>query len=128
MLPTKKWADAHSLTTKEKAAKYISATNGTMVWIVGPTSIILLMVHTLELDIAYITIFSSDFYQGFLGCDLLCGHNKALGMAIIITAQSGLTCCYLLASKGELHYSCPDEATIAYHSDNGLLPHPASPT
>ena len=31
MLLTKKWVDAHDLTVKEKVAKYISGTNGTVV-------------------------------------------------------------------------------------------------
>ena len=48
----KKWADAHGLTTKEKVAKYILGANGTAVKIVGATSMTLLLVPTLELDMA----------------------------------------------------------------------------
>ena len=58
----KKWADAHGLTMKEKVAKYISGANGTAVKIVGTTSMTLLLVPTLELDVANITICSGNFY------------------------------------------------------------------
>ena len=51
-LLTKKWADAHGLTIKEKAVEYISGTNGTVVKIVGTTSMTLLLVPTFELDVA----------------------------------------------------------------------------
>ena len=51
-LLTKKWADAHGLTVKEKAAKYISGANGTVVKIIGMTSMTLLLVPTLEIDVA----------------------------------------------------------------------------
>ena len=40
-LLTKKWADAHGLPVKEKAAEYISGTNGTAVKIIGTTSMTL---------------------------------------------------------------------------------------
>ena len=79
----KKWADTHGLTVKEKVADYISGANGTVVKIVGMTSMILLLVPTLEIDVANVAICSGDFYQGLLGCDLLCGHNEALGTATI---------------------------------------------
>ena len=36
---------------------------------------------TLELDVANVAICLGNFYQGLLGCDLLCGHNEALGAA-----------------------------------------------
>ena len=67
----------------EKAAKYISGTNGTLVKIVGTTSMTLLLAMTLELDISNITFCLGNFYQGLLGCDLLCRHNEALGMVTI---------------------------------------------
>ena len=79
----KKWADAHGLTIKEKAAEYISGTNGTAFKIVGMTSITLLLAPTLEIDMANITICSGNFYKGLLGCDLLCRHNEALSTATI---------------------------------------------
>ena len=79
----KKWADGDDLTMKEKAAKYISGTNGMAVKIVRMTSRILLLAPTLELDVANVAICLGDFYQGVLGCDLLCGHNEALGTANI---------------------------------------------
>ena len=60
-LLTKKWADAHGLTMKEKVAKYISGTNGTVVKIVGTTSMTLLLAPTLELDVANVAVCSS-FY------------------------------------------------------------------
>ena len=44
----------------------------------------LLLVPTLELDVANVAVCSGNFYQGLLGCDLLCGHNKAIGAATII--------------------------------------------
>ena len=40
-LLTKKWADAHRLPIKEKAAEYISGANGTMVKIIGMDSMTL---------------------------------------------------------------------------------------
>ena len=83
MLLMKKWADGHSLTVKEKVAEYISGTNGTSIKIVGITSVTLLLVPTLELDMANVAICLGNFYQGFLGCDLLCGYNEALGLATI---------------------------------------------
>ena len=82
-LLTKKWADAHGLTMKEKVAEYISGTNGTMVKIVGTTSMTLLLAPTLEIDVANVAVCLGDFYQGLLGYDLLCGHNEALGAATI---------------------------------------------
>ena len=61
-LLTKKWADAHSLTVKEKAAEYISDANGIAVKIVGTTSTTLLLVPTLELDMANIAVCLGNFY------------------------------------------------------------------
>ena len=78
-----KWADAHGPTMKEKAAEYISGTNGTAVKIVGTTSMTLLLVPTLEIDVANVTVCLGNFYQGLLGCNLLCKHNEALGAATI---------------------------------------------
>ena len=80
----KNWVDAHALAIKEKAAKYILGANGMSIKIVGTTSMTLLLAPTLELDVANVTICSSNFYQGLLGCDLLCEHNEMLGMATII--------------------------------------------
>ena len=82
-LLTKKWVDAHGLPMREKAAEYISGTNGTAVKIIGTTSMTLLLAPTLEVDVSNVAVCSGDFYQGLLGCDLLCGHNKALGAATI---------------------------------------------
>ena len=79
----KKWVDAHGLTMKEKGAKYISDANGTSVRIVGMISMTLLLVPTLELDVPNVTVCLGDFYQGLLGCNLLCWHNEALGAATI---------------------------------------------
>ena len=79
----KKWADADGLTMEEKAAEYISGANGTAVKIVGTTSMTLSLAPTLELDVANIAIHSGNLYQGLLRCDLLCGHNEALGAATI---------------------------------------------
>ena len=79
----KKWADAHGLPVREKVAEYISGTNGTVVKIVGTTSMTLLPAPTLEIDVLNFAIFSGNFYQGLLGCNLLCGHNKVLGAATI---------------------------------------------
>ena len=58
----KKWVDAHSLAVKEKAAEYISGTNCTSVKIVGMTSMTLLLVPMLELDVSNIAICLGDFY------------------------------------------------------------------
>ena len=79
----KKWADAHGLTMKEKVAEYILGTNGTAVKIVGTTSMTLLLAPTLEIDVSNVAVCLGNFYQGLLGCDLLCGHNEALGTATI---------------------------------------------
>ena len=79
----KKWADTHGLTIKEKVAEYISGANGTSVKSMGTASMTLLLVPTLELYMANVAICSGDFYQGLLGCNLLCGHNEVLGLAII---------------------------------------------
>ena len=58
----KKWADAHGLTIKEKVAKYISVTNVTLVRIVGIASMTLLLVPTLELDVACIAVCLGEVY------------------------------------------------------------------
>ena len=58
----KKWADAHGLTVKEKAAEYILGANGTVVKIVGTTSMTLLPVPTLELDVANVAVCLGNFY------------------------------------------------------------------
>ena len=79
----KKWMDAHGLTEKEKVAEYISGANGTVVKIVGTTSMTLLLAPTLEIDMANVAICSGNFYQGLLRQDLLYGHNEALGAATI---------------------------------------------
>ena len=76
-LLTKKWADGHGLTMKEKVAEYISGTNSTVVKIVGMTSMTLLLAPTLEIDMANVVICLGNFYQGLLGCDLLFGYNEA---------------------------------------------------
>ena len=52
----KNWVDAHGLTMKEKAAEYILGANSTSIRIVGMTSMTLLLVPTLELDMANIAI------------------------------------------------------------------------
>ena len=82
-LLTKKWADAHGLPVRERAAEYILGANGTTVKIVGTTSMTLLVVPTLEIDVSNVAVYSGNFYQGLLGCDLLCGHNEALGTTTI---------------------------------------------
>ena len=82
-LPIKKWVDAHGLDIKEKVVEYILGANGTCIKIVGITSMTLLLVPPLELDVSNVLICSGDFYQGLLGCALLCGHYEALGMATI---------------------------------------------
>ena len=79
----KKWADTYGLTMKEKVAKYILGANGTSIKIVVTTGMTLLLGPTLDPDIANTVICEGDFYQGLLGCDLLCGYNKALGAATI---------------------------------------------
>ena len=64
-------------------AEYISGANRTVVKIVGMTSMTLLLVPTLEIDVANVAVCSGDFYQGLLRYDLLCRHNEALGAATI---------------------------------------------
>ena len=82
-LLTKNWVDTHGLTMKEKAADYISGANSTSVRIVGMTSITLLLMPTVELEVAVIVVCSGNFYQGLLGCNLLCGNNKTPSAATI---------------------------------------------
>ena len=82
-LLTKKWADAHGLTMKEKVAKYILGTSSTVVKIVGTTSMTLLLVPILEIDVANFALCLGNFYQWLLGCDLICRYNKVLGTATI---------------------------------------------
>ena len=79
----KKWVDAHGLAVKEKVAKYILGANRTSVKIAGMTRISLLLVPTPELNVSNVAISSGKFYLSFLGCDLLRGHNEALGVAAI---------------------------------------------
>ena len=64
-------------------AKYISGANGTSIKIVGMTSMTILLVPTLELDVCNVYNCLGDFYQGFLGCDLLYRYNEVLGTATI---------------------------------------------
>ena len=71
------------MTMKEKVTKYISGANGTVVKIVGMTSMTLLLAPSLELDMANITICLGNFYQVLLRCDLLCGHNESLSTVTI---------------------------------------------
>ena len=47
MLLTKKWADLHGLTMKEKVSNYILGTNEESVQILGMTSMSILLVSTL---------------------------------------------------------------------------------
>ena len=68
---------------KEKAAEYISGANGTIVKIVGMISMTLLLAPTLEIDVSNIAVCLGNFYQALLRCDLLCGHNEALGATTI---------------------------------------------
>ena len=82
-LLTKKWADAHGLPVREKVAEYILDANGTVVKIIGTTSMTLLLAPTLEIDVSNVAICSGNFYQGLLRCDLLCRHNEVLGAATI---------------------------------------------
>ena len=79
----KKWIDAHGLAIKEKVAEYISGTNGASINIVGTTSMTLLLVPTLELDVSNVAVCSGNFYPSLLGCDLLCRHNEVLYLATI---------------------------------------------
>ena len=77
-LLTKKWVDPHGLTIKEKAAEYISGANGTVVNIIGTTSMTLLLVPTLEIDVANVAICSGNFYQGCLDMICFAGIMKCL--------------------------------------------------
>ena len=47
---------------KEKEAEFIFDANSMMVQIVGMTSISLLLVTTLEVDVAYVTMCLGNFY------------------------------------------------------------------
>ena len=62
MLLTKKWVENHSLTMKEKVAKYILGAKATVVEIVSMTSISLLLTPTLEMDMANVAVCSGNFY------------------------------------------------------------------
>ena len=52
------------------------------------TSMSILLALTLEIDITSVAKYSGDFYQGMLGCDVLCMHSKLLSPAT--TALPGL--------------------------------------
>ena len=84
MLLTKKLADAHGLTMKEMASKYISGVNSMVVQIVVTTSITVLLMPTLGVDVANVVICLGDLYQGLLGCDVLCRHNEAVSSTTIV--------------------------------------------
>ena len=49
----------------------------------GATSISLLLVPTLKVDLTNAAICSGKFYEGLLGYNGLSGHSKALGPATI---------------------------------------------
>ena len=83
ILLTKMWSDAYDLIVKEKLAEYSLGANGIAVKIISMTSMTLFLAPTLEVDVANIAIYSGNFYQGLLGCDLLFGHNEVLGTATI---------------------------------------------
>ena len=57
----KKWVDADGLAVKEKVAKYVLGANSTSIKIVVTTSITLLLVPTLKLDMSNIAICLSNF-------------------------------------------------------------------
>ena len=42
-----------------------------------------LQAPTLEVDVANVAVWLGNFYQNLLGCNVLCGHNEALGPATI---------------------------------------------
>ena len=127
----KKWADAHGLAIKEKAAEYISGANGISIKIVGITSMTLLLAPTLELNVSNVAFFSGYFYQGLLGCDLLCGYNEVLGMATITLA--GLD--YQAAVSWPQKVRCtavaclePQEPAAAIMVSSHIPPPPPEPT
>ena len=118
----KKWANAHGLKVKEKVAKYISSANGTVVKIVGTTSMTLLLAPTLELDVANVAICSGDFYQGLLRCDLLCRQNEALGIATITLPGPDQPGTFSWSQKkGGLCCSHPNGAAIAHQGNDSWL-------
>ena len=78
MLLIKKWMNTHSLTVNEKASKNIFCVNGIAVQIVGMTNISMLLVPTLEVDLANVTIFLGDFYKGLLGYNIFVGTMRHL--------------------------------------------------
>ena len=77
-LLTKKWADTHGLTMKDKVAEYILGANSTVVKIVGMTSMTLLLAPTLVLDVVNVAICLGDFYQGLLRCNYFAGIMRPL--------------------------------------------------
>ena len=89
ILLMKKWVNAQQLIVKERVAESISGAKATAVLIEGTTSMTLLLAPTLELDIANVSVCSGGFYQGLLGCDLMCGHNEALSTATITLPELG---------------------------------------
>ena len=83
MLLMKKWVDMHSWIIKDKGSEYVSSVNGIAALIVGPTSMTVLLVPTLELNIDNVIEFSGNFYQGLLECNVLCRHNAVLVLTTI---------------------------------------------
>ena len=75
----KKWADAHGLTIK--VAEYILGTNDMAVKIVGMTSMTLFV--GAHFGVGKYCHLLGQLLQGLLGCNLLCGHNEALGATTI---------------------------------------------
>ena len=92
----------------------------------------LLLVATLELDMANITVCSGDFYQGLLGCNLLCRHNEVLSeatitlprlhqLAAISWPQKKVDCIAIACTELE-------EPVIAMMTGSHILPSPPKPT
>ena len=72
------------MTVASVAGISINGANGNPVQVIGTCSMTLLVVSTLELDLAGVNICSGDFYQALLGCDLLTGVEPLiLGPAMI---------------------------------------------
>ena len=75
----KKWVDAHRAAHEGEGSRvHLGCQRNRGQDHRYMTSMTLLLAPTLEIDVSNVTICLGNFYQGLLGCDLLCGHNKVL--------------------------------------------------
>ena len=60
---------------KKKVPEYIFSTNGMAVRIMGMINMTILLAPILGMEMANVDVVSCAYYQGMLGCDVLCRHS-----------------------------------------------------